>query len=80
MTFYPDKHTMIVTLMMFIPISFNMYKTLYENYYSIEMGRSIFSTDEVTDKSNRHNITRSTQCKEDIGYNCTTRKAKTSDI
>ena len=38
----------------------------------------IFSSYEITDKSNRNNVTRSTWCKEDIRHACTTRKAKAS--
>ena len=37
MTFYPDKHMTIVTLMKSFLLSFNMYNTLYGNYYSINI-------------------------------------------
>ena len=71
---------MIVNPHEVIPISFNMYKTLYENYYSIEMEtRPIFCSNKITDKSNRDNVTRSSWCKENVRHECTTRKAKVSD-
>ena len=39
----------------------------------------IFNPDEITDKGDRNNVTRSTRCKEDIRHECTTRKTKASD-
>ena len=42
-----------------IPISFNMYNALYGIYYRIEPQDSIFSTDTITDKSDRYNVANS---------------------
>ena len=42
--------------------------------------RLIFITGVITGKDDRNNVTRSTQCKEDVGYKCVIRRAKASDI
>ena len=62
-----------------IPISFNMYNTLYETYYRIEMTEIIFSSDMFTDKSHMNIFTKSTQCKKDNSYKYATRETKTPD-
>ena len=42
-----------------IPILFNMFNTLYDNHYSIESRRQVFSSDKIADKGDRNNMTRS---------------------
>ena len=62
-----------------IPISFNMYNTLYGDLLQSGNNRYIFSTDTVADERCRNKFTGSTRYKEDISHKYSYRKAKTPD-
>ena len=57
-----------------IPKSFNKHNALHEKYYKIETNEKIFSTDMIANKVKWGNITRGTWCKENIRYECITKK------
>ena len=59
-----------------IPISFNMYNTLYEMFYRIEPPRSIPGTDTITNKSEGNIVTRSARHKKNFRHKGITRKQK----
>ena len=61
-----------------IPISFNMYNTLYDLLGS-RADRQILSTNAITNKSCRSKSTRSTGCKENDNSKYAYRKTKTPD-
>ena len=62
-----------------IPVSFNMYNTLYENYYSIEMEDWYLVQMRSQTKVTGITLPEGSWCKENVRHKHTTRKANFSD-